>query len=229
MEETSEVWAGVGDGYAAGEAVLPPTMSMSLTMGIPPPPPPHTLIGSAGMASSGGSPSGTTGGGGAGSGGSGSGRGRGRHSSGSVGRLGGLGGPGGRGGAGAAVAAAPAPPSRWSGGATSIGGGGVARRGPLVVIESGVVLVSGGLFLALLIESPWQLYLTLGLAVGCGANLMTFTAHSQFLPNWFVRNRAFAISLAFSGVGVGAIVLLPWLQTIIATEGWRAACWAWRR
>lgn len=100
------------------------------------------------------------------------------------------------------------------------------RRGPLVVIESGVVLVSGGLFLALLIESPWQLYLTLGLAVGCGANLMTFTAHSQFLPNWFVRNRAFAISLAFSGVGVGAIVLLPWLQTIIATEGWRAACWA---
>jgi MFS family permease len=100
------------------------------------------------------------------------------------------------------------------------------RRGPLVVIESGVVLVAAGLLLAPAIETPLHLYLTLGLAVGCGANLMTFTAHSQFLPNWFVRRRGLAISLAFSGVGVGAIVLLPWLQSIIEGEGWRAACWA---
>lgn len=99
-------------------------------------------------------------------------------------------------------------------------------RGPLVVIESGVVLVSAGLLLAPAIETPLHLYLTLGLAVGCGANLMTFTAHSQFLPNWFVRRRGLAISLAFSGVGVGAIVLLPWLQSIIEGQGWRAACWA---
>ncbi|MBM3568532.1 MAG: MFS transporter [Alphaproteobacteria bacterium] len=98
------------------------------------------------------------------------------------------------------------------------------RRGPLVVIESGVGLVTSGLLLSVLIAEPWQLYLTLGLAVGCGANLMTFTAHSQFLPNWFLRRRGLAISLAFSGVGVGAIVLLPWLQNIVLAEGWRAAC-----
>jgi MFS family permease len=55
---------------------------------------------------------------------------------------------------------------------------------------------------------------------------MTYTVHSQFLPNWFVRRRALAISLAFSGVGAGAIVLLPWLQSIIAGDGWRASCWA---
>jgi MFS family permease len=56
--------------------------------------------------------------------------------------------------------------------------------------------------------------------------LMTYAAHSQFLPNWFVRRRGLAISIAFSGVGVGAIVLLPWLQSIILTDGWRASCWA---
>jgi MFS family permease len=100
------------------------------------------------------------------------------------------------------------------------------RRGPRLVIETGVVVVTVGLFLGAWIKSPWQLYLTLGLMVGCGANLMTFTVHSQFLPNWFVRRRGLAISLAFSGVGVGAILLLPWLQTIIAHEGWRAAAWA---
>ena len=65
------------------------------------------------------------------------------------------------------------------------------------------------------ITEPWQLYATLGVLVGAGANLMTFTAQSLFLPNWFVRRRGLAISIAFSGVGVGAIVLLPWLQTII--------------
>jgi len=35
-----------------------------------------------------------------------------------------------------------------------------------------------------------------------------------------------AMSLAFSGVGVGSIVLLPWLGTLIGRAGWRAACWA---
>jgi len=75
-----------------------------------------------------------------------------------------------------------------------------------------------------LIEKPWHLYGTLGVLVGAGANLMTYTVHSQFLPNWFVRRRAFAIGIAFSGAGVGALVLLPWLQSIISGSGWRASC-----
>lgn len=98
------------------------------------------------------------------------------------------------------------------------------RRGPRLVIEAGVVLVAAGLLFAPSIVAAWQFYLTLGVLVGAGANLMSFTAHSQFLPNWFVRRRGLAISLAFSGVGVGAIVLLPWLQATIEGEGWRAAC-----
>jgi MFS family permease len=98
------------------------------------------------------------------------------------------------------------------------------RRGPRVVIESGVCLMAGGLLMAPAIQAPWQLYGTLGVMVGCGANLMTFTAQSLFLPNWFVRRRGLAMSIAFSGVGVGAIVLLPWLQTIIDQDGWRASC-----
>jgi MFS family permease len=98
------------------------------------------------------------------------------------------------------------------------------RYGPRVVIGSGVCLMSIGLFTAPAIEKPWQLYATLGVLVAAGANLTTYTAHSLFLPNWFVRRRGLAISIAFSGAGVGAIVLLPWLQTIIGRDGWRASC-----
>jgi MFS family permease len=98
------------------------------------------------------------------------------------------------------------------------------RHGPRVVIETGVCLLSGGLLLAQAIEKPWQLYATLGVMVGGGANLMSFTAQSLYLPNWFVRRRGLAISIAFAGVGVGAILLLPWFQAIITQNSWRASC-----
>jgi len=98
------------------------------------------------------------------------------------------------------------------------------RHGPRPVLLVGVGMLSLGLVLAPSISVPWQLYATLGVLVGGGANLMSYTAHSQFLPHWFVRRRALAISIAFSGVGVGGIVLLPWQQSVILHDGWRAAC-----
>jgi MFS family permease len=100
------------------------------------------------------------------------------------------------------------------------------RQGPRIVIETGAVLLALGLLLAPLMRNPLHLYATLGVLAGVGANLMSFMAQSLYLPNWFVRRRAFALSIAFSGVGAGAIVLLPWLQTLIDREGWRTACWA---
>lgn len=99
------------------------------------------------------------------------------------------------------------------------------RYGPRVVIETGVCIMAGGLLLAPFIETPWQLYATLGVMVGGGSNLMSYTAQSLYLPNWFSRRRGLAISIAFAGAGVGAIALLPLLQTVIESEGWRAACW----
>ena len=100
------------------------------------------------------------------------------------------------------------------------------RRGPRVVIEMGVGVMTAGFLLATLVRQPWHLYATLGMLVGAGGNCLGYTAHALFLPNWFVRRRGLAMSLAFAGVGVGSIIVLPWLQTIIASEGWRAACWA---
>jgi MFS family permease len=100
------------------------------------------------------------------------------------------------------------------------------RRGPRVVMEMGVGLVAAGLMLATLVRSPWHLYATLGVLVGGGSVCLAYTGQALYLPNWFVRRRGFAMSVAFSGVGVGSIILLPWLQTLIGRAGWRAACWA---
>jgi MFS family permease len=98
------------------------------------------------------------------------------------------------------------------------------RWGPRGVILLGVLFVGGGMALAPVIHQPWHLYLTLGVCVSGGSLAVGYTGHALFLPNWFVRRRGLAIGLAFSGVGVGSIVLLPWMQTLILRVGWRQAC-----
>jgi MFS family permease len=100
------------------------------------------------------------------------------------------------------------------------------RRGPRLVVEVGVACVATGLVLATLVRRPWQLYLTLGALVGGGSVCLSYPGQSLYLPNWFVRRRGLAMSVAFSGVGVGSIILFPWLHTVIARAGWRAACWS---
>ena len=91
--------------------------------------------------------------------------------------------------------------------------------------------MAGGLLLAATIAEPWHLYLSLGLLVGGGANCAGYSVQSQYLPLWFARRRGLAVGLAFSGVGVGSILLLPWLQWIISStraggrRAWRWASW----
>src|SRR2546430_3227356 len=99
------------------------------------------------------------------------------------------------------------------------------RRGPRVVMEMGVALVAAGLLLAPLVERPWHLYATLGVLVGGGSICLSYTGQALYLPNWFERRRGLAMSVAFSGVGVGSIVFLPWVQSLIEGVGWRIACW----
>ena len=99
------------------------------------------------------------------------------------------------------------------------------RTGPRTVMELGVLLMAAGLLLAPLTSEPWHLYLTIGLLVGAGSVCLGYSGQSLFLPNWFVRKRGLAVGIAFAGVGIGSITLLPWMQVLIEQAGWRTACW----
>ena len=99
------------------------------------------------------------------------------------------------------------------------------RTGPRTVMELGVVLMAAGLLLAPLTTQPWHLYATIGCLVGAGSICLGYSGQSLFLPNWFVKKRGLAVGLAFAGVGVGSIILLPWVQFLIDKGGWRSACW----
>ena len=100
------------------------------------------------------------------------------------------------------------------------------RFGPRAVMELGVALMGGGLLLAPLTTQPWHLYLTIGVMVGAGSVCLGYSGQSLFLPNWFIRRRGLAMGLAFAGVGIGSVTLLPWVQHMIEQTGWRTACTA---
>src|SRR6187455_251507 len=74
------------------------------------------------------------------------------------------------------------------------------RYGPRGVMELGVVLM--------------------------GSVCLGYSGQSLFLPNWFIRRRGLAIGIAFAGVGIGSVTLLPWVQHMIEQTGWRTACTA---
>ncbi|MBI5322348.1 MFS transporter [Bradyrhizobium sp.] len=100
------------------------------------------------------------------------------------------------------------------------------RFGPRAVMELGVVLMGGGMLLAPLTTQPWHLYLTIGVLVGAGSVCLGYSGQSLFVPNWFVRRRGLAIGIAFAGVGVGSVTLLPWVQHMIEQAGWKTSCTA---
>lgn len=99
------------------------------------------------------------------------------------------------------------------------------RFGPRLVIPLGAVMMSAGMILATFVTQPWHLHLTMGIMVGGGTIFLSYMGHSLFLPYWFARQRGLALGIAFAGVGVGSIVLFPWLQKLIDQAGWREACW----
>ncbi|MDE0148790.1 MAG: MFS transporter [Rhodospirillaceae bacterium] len=100
----------------------------------------------------------------------------------------------------------------------------VNRLGPGVVMATGSVLVGGGLVLATFAGGQSLIFLSLGCAVVGGAIILGYTGHAYLMPFWFVRRRGLATGLAFSGAGVGSILLFPWWQDIIREDGWREAC-----
>ena len=76
------------------------------------------------------------------------------------------------------------------------------RRGPRVVMELGVAPDGApACCWPRSCTAPWHLYATLGVLVGGGSVCLGYTGQSLFLPNWFVRRRGLAMSIAFSGVG----------------------------
>lgn len=97
------------------------------------------------------------------------------------------------------------------------------RFGPRVVYSAGLALLGGGAWLAGRIDSLWQLYASAGLMVGTGVAALGMVCAATLIGRWFTRSLATAISIAYSGFGCGILLMLPLVQYLIDTLGWRGA------
>lgn len=92
-----------------------------------------------------------------------------------------------------------------------------------LVLGGGAVLLGGGLGMAAMARSAWELYPSYGVVMGLGASLLGWVPNGIILNRWFPRRRGTAIGFAYAGMGVGVLVFAPLSQFLIAAMGWRRA------
>ena len=109
-------------------------------------------------------------------------------------------------------------------GAGALGAGALCDRfGPGRVIAAGGVLLAVGLLTSSRLTALWQLYLCYGVVAALGVSLAGWTASVTMINRWFSSRLGLALGIASGGIGVGIMVVVPLVQLLIDTHGWRAA------
>ena len=97
------------------------------------------------------------------------------------------------------------------------------RRGPRQVLFVGVLTMSLALILLSRTSAIWNFYL-MHVVLGIGTAFLGPAPVSVNISNWFYRLRGTMQGLAFTGIGVGGLVVAPLLGNyIIPSLGWRGA------
>jgi MFS family permease len=94
------------------------------------------------------------------------------------------------------------------------------RFGPRPVVLFGGTSMVLGLFLTSFVESIGWGYLSYGFGIGVGVACCYVPMVSQ-VSGWFERQRAVALGIAVSGIGVGTLIGPPLANHLIESVGWR--------
>ncbi|HXJ77700.1 MAG TPA: MFS transporter [Candidatus Methylomirabilis sp.] len=99
----------------------------------------------------------------------------------------------------------------------------VDRLGPRRVMLMGAVLLGGACAGSSRIASLGSLYLTTGVLGAAGVCAVGWVPSGALIARWFADRKGSVMGLAFSGMGMGVLVIGPVAQWLIVTRGWRAA------
>src|SRR4029453_7480124 len=99
----------------------------------------------------------------------------------------------------------------------------VDRVGPRRVMLGGGVVLGVSYLLGSWITALWHLYLVTGVLAAAGACAVGWVPCAALLSRWFARRQGSVMGLAFSGMGVGILVLGPLAQWLITNHGWGQA------
>ncbi|MGQ0509288.1 MAG: MFS transporter [Betaproteobacteria bacterium] len=97
------------------------------------------------------------------------------------------------------------------------------RAGPRWVYTAGLAVLGVAFMLAGSLQNIWHFYLLVGAMVGIGVSMTGMVPASALLARWYRARLSIAIGVAFSGVGVGTVVLVPFAQYLVSGWDWRTA------
>lgn len=90
----------------------------------------------------------------------------------------------------------------------------------------GMMLLTVGTGLSILMTAPWQLFLTWGLMVGIGSGAGAVGIAAAVANRWFAERNGLAMGLLFAANAAGQLVFLPILALLAERFGWQAVALA---
>ena len=98
----------------------------------------------------------------------------------------------------------------------------VDRYGPRRVVMPSLLLLAIGLASLALVRTLWQFYLAFAFigVFGAGANSL---AYMRLLATWFDRRRGLVIGIASAGMGLGVMLIPPFVHAVMLVGGVQAA------
>lgn len=95
------------------------------------------------------------------------------------------------------------------------------RLGPRVVYGFGMAALATAYLLASQVQDLWQFYAAVGALTGIAVSALGMVPSSSLIARWFRERLGTAISIAFAGLGLGALLIVPAVQYLLQQYGWR--------
>jgi len=99
----------------------------------------------------------------------------------------------------------------------------VERFGARRLIVAGALLMTVGLVITSQITNWWQLYLGFGVITAIGLGACGWVPTVVLMGKWFPHKIGSALGIVTAGIGVGILGLVPLVNLLIETYGWRVA------
>lgn len=97
------------------------------------------------------------------------------------------------------------------------------RYGARFNYSLGIALLTVAYGLAGRLSELWQFYFTVGICAGLGAAMVGIVPTQSIVSRWFDKRLATALSVAYAGQGLGALMMVPLAQLAIVQFEWSGA------
>ena len=97
------------------------------------------------------------------------------------------------------------------------------RYGHRTLYLTGLTCLSASLLGASTLDQLWEIYVYVGVLGGIALATLGMIPATTLLKRWFTRRLSTAVAIAYTGLGSGALLIVPAAQHLINVAGWRGA------